>query len=151
MMTLSDNKKASLRDIINRLKALAGVSNDIDLSNPLQVSKRNIANWKARDSIPWEQINQFCLKNGYSLEYVVNGNGSIKCDGIAEPGIIYKVNTNQDEVYDIAAKVYTELQAQGKKTDADKFRQLIRLLHRGMIETGNKPAADKIKEMILLI
>jgi hypothetical protein len=146
-------KNYLLREIINRLKELEGVSGDLDLAIPLKVTKRNVSSYKERGTIPWEVLLEYGRRRKVSMEWLLNGRGPIDNEilAVAEPGVVYKVETNQDAVYDIAAQVYTELLAEGKQPGADKFRQLVKLLHRSMLETGQIPTADKIKEIIILI
>lgn len=151
-MTEKD-KNYFLREILDRLKQIERVNNDTDLCTPLKVTKLNIASYKSRGSIPWEKLLEYGRRKKISMEYILNGRGPVENDrfGVAEPDAVYTVETNQDAVYDIAAQVYAELQAQGKTAGQDKYRQLIKLLHRNMLETGQPPGDGKIKELIMLI
>ena len=144
-------KSSLLREILNRLKEIEHVSHDMDLAVPLLVSKRNISSYKERGTIPWEKLFQYSRRKKKSLEYIINGRGPSDATAVAEPGAIYKVETDQDAVYDISAQVYAELVEQNKTADPDKFRQLVKLLHRQMLDTGNVPSYETIKEMVYLI
>ena len=143
----------TFREILDRLKEIEGAKFDSDVAVPLEITKRNLANYKERGSIPWDKIFTYCRKNKVSMEWLVNGRGPQKNTdfGISEPCSIYKVETDQDAVYDISAQVYAELVEQNKTADPDKFRQLVKLLHRQMLDTGNVPSYETIKEMVYLI
>ncbi len=145
------HKTTALRLILDRIKKVEGAKNDTDLAVPLRVTKRNIANWKSRNSIPWETLVAYCRWRKVSMEWLFNDRGPMMNDVIAEPGVLYQVETNQDAVYDIAAEVYQTLLDQQKQPTPDKYRQLVKLLHRETIETGQSPSAEKINELIMLI
>jgi len=151
-MTEKD-KNIILREILDRLQKVEGVKHDTDLAVPLKVTKLNITSYKARGSIPWGKLYEYSRRKNISLDYLVNGRGN---PGVSEIRVsdsagIYTIETNQDAVYDISAQVYSELENQRKEAAPEKFKQLVKLLHRQTLETGNPPSADKIKELVLLI
>ena len=70
---------------------------------------------------------------------------------MAEPGSVYRLETDQDVIYRIAADVYRALQQQGTAISADKFGQVVRLLHRDMLQNGGDAVAyDKVFEVVKL-
>lgn len=147
----NDAKYAEVKGVFNRIKVLADIKKDSELAAILGMSTRNIISYKERGTLPWEYLSAFAKQNNYSLDYIINGVGSPTSGKIEDATGLYIVKTNHDNIYDIAALVYAELEAQDKHTTTEKFRQVVKLLHRGMLETGAPPSDDKIKEMILLI
>ena len=142
-----------LRQVLDRLKTLEGVRNDVDLAAPLDTNKRNVSAWKERGSLPWERLSEYCQRKQISLEWLINGRGASQVTQlVAEPGAIYHLETDQDVLYQIAADLYRALDQQQIRITADKFAQALRLLHRDMLQTGKQQVAyEKILEVVKLI
>lgn len=128
-------RKVLLRDILDRLKQVEQVSSDVDLADPLMTSRRNISAWKERQSVPWEKLVAYCHRQQISLEWLINGRGPIFIsDMAAEPGAIYRVETNQDAIYLLSSNIYRALQESEREIAPEKFADVVRLLHRDMLE-----------------
>ena len=147
-----EKNAALLRQVLDRLKTLEGVRNDADLAEPLATNKRNVSAWKERGTLPWERLHAYCLRRQISLEWLINGRGAAQVTTlVAEPGSVYRLETDQDVIYRIAADVYRALQQQGTAISADKFGQVVRLLHRDMLQNGGDAVAyDKVFEVVKL-
>lgn len=146
------NRGPQLRDVLDRLKALEGVRNDVDLAAPLATNRRNIAAWKERGSLPWERLDDYCRRRGVSLEWLVNGRGASRLTQlVSEPGAVYQVATDQDVLYRIAADVYRALGEAGLSISPEKFAGIMRLLHRDMLDAGTEAVSyEKVREVVRL-
>ena len=141
-----------LRQVLDRLKVLEGVRSDVDLAEPLATNRRNVSAWKERGTLPWDRLYDYCQRRQISLEWLLNGRGAREVTQlVAEPGAVYRLDTDQDAVYTIAADVHRALQQSGTSLSSDKFAQIVRLLHRDMLHTHSDSVAyDKIVEVVKL-
>lgn len=146
------NRSELLRQVLDRLKTLEGVRSDVDLAEPLATNRRNVSAWKERGTLPWDRLYDYCQRRQISLEWLLNGRGAREVNQlVAEPGAVYRLDTDQDAVYRIAADVYRALQQSGTTLNAEKFAQVVRLLHRDMLHTHSDAVAyDKILEVVKL-
>lgn len=141
-----------LRQVLDRLKTLEGVRADIDLAEPLATNRRNVSAWKERGSLPWDRLYDYCLRRQISLEWLLNGRGAVRVtELVAEPGVVYRLDTDQDVVYRIAADVYRAMRESGTEISPEKFAQVTRLLHRDMLHShSDQVAYDKVLEVVKL-
>ena len=141
-----------LRQVLDRLKGLEGVRADIDLAEPLGTNRRNVSAWKERGSLPWDRLYEYCQRRQISLEWLLNGRGAVRVtELVAEPGVVYRLDTDQDVVYRIAADVYRALAETGMTLTPEKFAQVTRLLHRDMLHSNAADVAyDKVLEVVKL-
>lgn len=139
-------------DIFNRIKELEGISTDVDLAPILHSNRLQPGQWRSRKIVPWERIVEYARRRQLSLEYIVNGNGPPErtqlMAGTAEPGAIYRVQTDQDQVFELAERILTASQAMASPLPPAKFGQLLRLLHREWLDTGCPPPDAKLRELI---
>lgn len=61
--------------IIERIKKISEVQFDHEVANLLQVKPDKLALWKHRNKIPYEEINAFCKKNRYDVNWILYGEG----------------------------------------------------------------------------
>ncbi len=151
---MAEQKRSDqLRQVLDRLKALEDVRNDVDLAGPLATNKRNVSAWKERGSLPWERLHAYCQRRQISLEWLINGRGAREATQlVAEPGAVYRLDTDQDVLYRIAADVYRALQQSQTAISPDKFAQVLRMLHRDMLHSRSEQVAyEKILEMVKLV
>lgn len=147
-------EKEMLNGVLQRLKQIEQVSNDSDLALPLATNKRNITAWKERSALPPQAtLLAYCEKNKISLEWLLYARGPVNTSGlVAESGAIYRVETDQDAVYQLSGDVYRALQETDKKIKPEKFAEVLRLLHRDMLEAeADTIAYEKILAMVKLI
>lgn len=146
-------EKEMLNKVLRRLKEIEHVKNDSDLALPLATNKRNIAAWKERGALPPQStLLAYCEKKKISLEWLLYGRGPIHISGlIAESGAIYRVETDQDAVYTLASNVYKALLETEKVIPPEKFTEIVRLLHRDLLESKVKTLPnEKILGMVKL-
>lgn len=140
-----------LRTILNRLKELEGVRHDTDLATPLGVSKEIVSQWKTRETIPWDRLIQYTRMEQVSFEWLINGHGPPRRrDLVAEPGAIYRVDTNHDALYRLAGDIYKAADEASARLTGEKFAQLMRLAHRETIDRGEPVPYAKIVELVKL-
>ena len=147
-------EKEMLNQVLQRLKEIEQVKNDSDLALPLVTNKRNIAAWKERGALPPQStLLAYCEKKKISLEWLLYGRGPIYISGlIAESGAIYRVETDQDAVYTLASDVYRALIELEQVITTEKFAEVVRLLHRDMLESRSQSLAyEKILGMVKLV
>jgi hypothetical protein len=147
-----DTRSDLLRQVLDRLKSLEGLRSDVELAEPLATNRRNIAAWKERGTLPWDRLYDYCQRRQISLEWLLNGRGASHVTQlVAEPGAVYKLDTDQDVLYRIAADIYRALRQSDTELSPEKFAQVIRLLHRDMLDSrGQQIAYEKILEVVKL-
>lgn len=135
-------------DIFNRIKELEGVENDVDLAPLLLCGRLQPGQWRSRQIVPWARVVRYSREHERSLEYLVNGHGPAQridlTDAVAEPGAIYRVETDQDVVYKLAADIH----ACASELSDGKFLQALKLLHREYLDTGKYPPQEKIAQLV---
>lgn len=147
-----ETRSELLRQVLDRLKTLEGLRSDVDLAEPLATNRRNIAAWKERGTLPWDRLYDYCQRRQVSLEWLLNGRGATHITQlVAEPGAVYRLDTDQDVLYRIAADIYRALRQSSTELSPEKFAQIMRLLHRDMLDSRSEQIAyDKILEVVKL-
>jgi Bacteriophage CI repressor helix-turn-helix domain len=147
-----DTRSDLLRQVLDRLKSLEGLRSDVELAEPLATNRRNIAAWKERGTLPWDRLYDYCQRRQISLEWLLNGRGASHVTQlVAEPGAVYKVDTHQDVLYRIASDIYRALRQSDTELSPEKFAQVMRLLHRDMLDSRSQQIAyEKILEVVKL-
>jgi len=147
-----DTRSDLLRQVLDRLKSLEGLRSDVELAEPLATNRRNIAAWKERGTLPWDRLYDYCQRQQVSLEWLLNGRGASHVTQlVAEPGAVYKLDTDQDVLYRIAADIYRALRQSDTELSPEKFAQVMRLLHRDMLDSRSQQIAyEKILEVVKL-
>ncbi len=145
-----DTRSDLLRQVLDRLKSLEGLRSDVELAEPLLTNRRNIAAWKERGTLPWDRLYDYCQRQQVSLEWLLNGRGASHVTQlVAEPGAVYKLDTDQDVLYRIAADIYRALRQSDTDLSPEKYAQVMRLLHRDMLDShGRQIAYEKILEVV---
>lgn len=70
-----NNKMLSLSEIIEIIKDKKGLKKDKDVANLLKIEAKQFATAKSRNSIPHEELTSFCNKEGWSLNWLLTGQG----------------------------------------------------------------------------
>ena len=135
-----DPKKGLLRGILDRIREVEGLNSDVDVARLLGSKIRNISAWKQRETIPWNYLIPYSRRRGFSLEWLVYGNGPRRAvDMGMEPGAIFHVRTDQDAVYVIAAMMHQVLKEGGIDASRERFGEVLRLLHRAQLSEPERP------------
>lgn len=74
--------------VLDRLHQVYGVDNDNQLAERLQVNRSTMGNWRSRDSVPYTVCVGVAVEHGYSLDWLLTGDGPPRRDaGVAEPDL----------------------------------------------------------------
>ncbi len=108
-----------INDILNRIKEISGLRTDTDVAKKLGLKPNTLAERKARDSIPYEEILQFCLQNEIYLDWVLTGTPP-------------KLKVNSGNVVSESPEKYEE-----KRLESDPYNEKLGEL-KHLIETTKK-------------
>lgn len=81
----------TISEIIEVIKEKKGLSKDADVANLLNINPKTFATAKSRNSIPFEELTSLCNKEGWSLNFLLTG------EGTPESSIQYKPVAIGDE------------------------------------------------------
>ncbi|MCD9124010.1 helix-turn-helix domain-containing protein [Cupriavidus sp. UGS-1] len=70
-----DQNQALVRDIVDRMKSVIGVSKDVDLADHLGGSRSSLSVWRKRGSIPVDECIKLALEKNISLDWLMLGRG----------------------------------------------------------------------------
>ncbi|MDY6979364.1 MAG: hypothetical protein SV201_05745 [Pseudomonadota bacterium] len=121
------------------------------------MDRRALAGYKSRGTLPFEQLAEFAARQGYSLEWVVNGRGPqhlTDLDRIAEPAARYGGGINFELHSQVAEAVHELLDEAGIKVnnehDQAKVDYLIAYCYDIISKQGGKVDRDQIQATIKL-
>ncbi len=63
-------------NILDRVKHYINCKSDDDLARILRATPQNISNWRARNTIPWEELYRFSQEKKVSLDWMLSGEDS---------------------------------------------------------------------------
>ncbi|KAF0193200.1 MAG: hypothetical protein FD165_303 [Gammaproteobacteria bacterium] len=147
-----ETKNIAIR-AIDRIKQAEGLRYDADVADRLNVERKRLSQWKYRGTPPYEKLIDYSRKSGISLDWLLNDRGPMRTnDLVAEPGAIYRVTTDQDVVYKLAAEVFQAVVESGINLSPEHFRNIVRLLHRDMLNHRETSIPyDKVLETVKAI
>lgn len=70
-----DQNQALVRDIVDRMKSVVGVSKDVDLAEHLGGARSTLSVWKRRGSIPLDECIKLATDRCISLDWLILGRG----------------------------------------------------------------------------
>lgn len=73
--------------VIGRLKEALGISGDSALAAKIGVARSTLANWRRRNSVPYEKCVEVALKERLNLDWVLTGEGPPKKEMFVVPQI----------------------------------------------------------------
>lgn len=80
--------KLSAASVLDRLHLVYGVDNDNQLAERLQVNRSTMGNWRSRDSVPYTICVSASLARGYSLDWLLTGEGPQRREeGVVAPDL----------------------------------------------------------------
>jgi len=65
----------NINRIVDRVKELKHLKSDDDVAKVLEMKKTALSNHKTRKTIPFKNLSTFCDKTGFSLDYILTGEG----------------------------------------------------------------------------
>ena len=140
-----------LREIVNRIKDFYGVRYNKEVSKILGIQPRTLANYLSDNRIPWKQLAECSERDNISFDWLVFGRGSPEGPtfGVSEDRSIYEIQTNQDEVYRLAALLYEVLGTAQDAIDPDQFQQMLKWMHRNALK-GHSYEKEDIAELVAM-
>ena len=143
---MSAQEKNLIREVLDRVKEIEGVEFDKEVATPLRMSERNLASYKERGSMPWEQLKTYALWRGVSLEWLVNGTGPIRreeLNGVGEPRADYQARClDIDLLSECIASVDRFLETSRRDLPADKRARIVGFLYEQSIKSDQLQDAD---------
>ncbi|MFB4394504.1 MULTISPECIES: helix-turn-helix domain-containing protein [unclassified Pseudomonas] len=67
--------KVSIIGVLARLKVITNSRSDSELARALGISAQTLSSWKVRDSIPYSMLLELALNQGFSLDWLILGEG----------------------------------------------------------------------------
>ncbi len=125
-------EKKRLELIFDRLKSLYGFEELADLADRMGVARNTLYQARKRDSVPYKQIDTFCMQEGISLEWVFNGRGSAQLDDDPTTAMVVMLTTLIAEVEqplptDKLEKIMNIVKSRWPSITADEIRSLLSL------------------------
>jgi transcriptional regulator with XRE-family HTH domain len=84
-MAKTNNQSLPTADIIGRLMEALGATTQAELGERLGVAQGTVANWKNRHTMDYPRVLAACQARGYSLHWVLTGEGPRMADAIRDP------------------------------------------------------------------
>lgn len=84
-----DQNQALVRDIVDRMKSVVGVSKDVDLADHLGGARSTLSVWKKRGSIPLDECIKLALDKNISLDWLMLGRGRQQLDTGGDRGALF--------------------------------------------------------------
>ncbi|WP_417537300.1 LexA family transcriptional regulator [Marinomonas sp.] len=72
----------SALEIIERLKTCYSIKSDTDLNKAANLSNGTVTGWKKRNTIPYKEIYEASRATGYSMDWILTGQGIPQTDKI---------------------------------------------------------------------
>lgn len=63
----------NINDALNRIKSHCGYKSDAALARALKATPQNVANWRVRNTVPWEELFAFSTKMKVPLDWILTG------------------------------------------------------------------------------
>lgn len=142
-------------EIIDRIKNLENIESDAKIAALLGMTRGAFSARKLKNSLPLDEIVDYCAEKGRSLDYVIYGIGESQIGAaavaVAEARGAYAINSGEP-LYELAGQIYAQLCEARKQVTREQFQYLFAFLHRELIEsTQPKLADEKVARTIALI
>ena len=76
-----DQNQALVREIVNRMKSVVGVSKDVDLADHFGGARSSLSVWKKRGTIPLDECIRIAKEQNVSLDWLILGRGEPELPG----------------------------------------------------------------------
>lgn len=77
--------KTSVIGVLARLKAITNSRSDSELAKTLGISAQTLSSWKVRDSIPYPMLLELAVHQGFSLDWLILGEGDRQRTAPSDP------------------------------------------------------------------
>lgn len=76
----SENFILNAENILDRVAKILNTKSDRQTALRLDVKPQTFANWKSRDSLPWERLYRLAIEEGINFDWLVTGEGPIRSE-----------------------------------------------------------------------
>lgn len=119
--------------IIERLKVSYNVKSDTDLNKAADITNGVITGWRKRGTIPYKEVYEASRTTGYSMDWILTGQGTPKTDKIQV--------TSEDNNYCHISQYDIEASAgQGSLVEAENIDQHLAFKESWLRKSGINPA-----------
>ncbi len=91
----------SASEILDEIRRIKGLGSDAALGAIFGVRQTTVSSWRARNSLPYEEIIAFCIREGISTDslLLVQGPMKVSKEGIGEDGRQFFVTIEIDDLF----------------------------------------------------
>ncbi len=91
----------SASEILDEIRRIKGLGSDAALGAVFGVRQTTVSSWRARNSLPYEEIIAFCIREGISTDslLLVQGPMRVSKEGIGEDGRQFSVTIEIDDLF----------------------------------------------------
>lgn len=121
----------SFTEIMDRVRAVAGVRQDVEIAALLETDNKKFAVWKSRGFVPLDAICAWCDTNDISINFVLYGHGSIHIAN--EDG--FKKISPEDEIeitrlQNVIYRLLVERSEQLDDIETAALKKIVRMIER---------------------
>ncbi|MEL0621495.1 S24 family peptidase [Marinomonas arenicola] len=120
-------------EIIERLKVCYGIKSDTDLNKASNLSNGTVTGWKKRNTIPYKEIYEASRATGYSMDWILTGQGIPQTDKI-------QVIQEADDYCHISQYSIEASAGQGALVEAENIDQHLAFKESWLRKSGINPA-----------
>jgi|TARA_R110001583_G_scaffold4770_2_gene27096 phage repressor protein C with HTH and peptisase S24 domain len=120
-------------EIIERLKTCYGIKSDTDLNKASSLSNGTVTGWKKRNTIPYKEIYEASRATGYSMDWILTGQGIPQTDKI-------QVVPEADDYCHISQYSIEASAGQGALVEAENIDQHLAFKESWLRKSGINPA-----------
>ena len=145
-----------LRAVLDRVKEAEGARFDVEVAEPLGVTRGRLEQWKVRGTFPWREIQAYADRRGLSLEWLIHGRGPREVGlMVAEESGGYMPGGQEIDTelfMAVTHEVQALLKEAGLPVDNEKAAYLIAYVYNDLAKSGAKaPDRKKIEGLMRLI
>lgn len=131
-------------EILDEIKIIKKLETDSALGDFFGVKQPTVSAWRARNSIPYEIVISFCLKEGISTDQIFFKHGSVKISGILKDrfGNEYTKNYEVDDLFSTRLKKELKGRSVDWLSEASKINKK-RL--ENLISSNGIPTVDELE------
>ena len=120
-------------EIIERLKTCYSIKSDTDLNKAANLSNGTVTGWKKRNTIPYKEIYEASRATGYSMDWILTGQGIPQTDKI-------QVIPEADDYCHISQYSIEASAGQGALVEAENIDQHLAFKESWLRKSGINPA-----------
>ena len=134
----------SAAEIIDEIRRIKGLESDAALGEIFGVRQTTVASWRSRNSLPYEDIIAFCVKEGVSTDKIFLKQGPVKITGLQKDSYGHE-SAYSYEVDDLfASRLVKELKGRSVEwlsAESDVDQQRIK----DFVSTNAIPTVDELE------